>query len=88
MARYEVGVIAGVTLADPAVAPTRHALRLTLNGPRALCGAGAAQRLPGTFEPGAPTACTDCSAIVEQPPAANAASTSSHSAAPRLVATR
>jgi hypothetical protein len=65
MTSYEVGVVLdAVRVGQPAEQLSRHALRLSLSGPMAMCGAGAAYRLPGRFEPADPSVCVACLVMV------------------------
>jgi hypothetical protein len=63
--RYEQGAIADMNAAASAPPQTRHAVKQTVAGPAALCGAGVISiRLVGSFDVGAENVCPDCAALV------------------------
>ena len=68
MTSYEVGVVLdAVRVGAPGEQLSRHALRLSLSGPIALCGSGPAYRLPGRFLRDDPSACALCCQVVGEP---------------------
>jgi hypothetical protein len=60
---YEQGAIAQLdTVSKP---QTRHAIRKTMSGPTALCGAGRIEiRLLGNFDSSAQEACPQCAELL------------------------
>jgi hypothetical protein len=62
---YEQGALAQMEAAPSAPPQVRHAVRQTVAGPAALCGAGVISiRLFGNFEAGADNVCPDCAALL------------------------
>jgi hypothetical protein len=62
---YEQGALAQMEVASSAPPQIRHAVKQTVAGPAALCGAGPLTiRLFGNFEVGADNVCPDCAALL------------------------
>jgi hypothetical protein len=62
---YEQGALAQMEVASSAPPQIRHAVKQTVSGPAALCGAGRLTiRLFGKFEIGADNVCPDCAALL------------------------
>ena len=62
---YEQGALAQLDASSSASSQIRHAVKLTVTGPAALCGAGALSvRLFGNFDVGAENTCPDCAALL------------------------
>jgi hypothetical protein len=62
---YEQGALAQMEAATSAPPQVRHAVKQTVDGPSALCGAGLLPiRLFGNFDVAADNVCPDCAALL------------------------
>jgi hypothetical protein len=62
---YEQGALAQMEAATSAPPQVRHAVKQTVDGPSALCGAGLLPvRLFGNFDVAAANVCPDCAALL------------------------